>query len=96
MIPKNITPTTEKLPFGHMSSGENLFTVQDGIPIQTALEHSSVMMGCASSLIAETDNADPQRLRSLTWASLHFVEMSKALIEASIDGLVGFGAEHSE
>lgn len=89
MIQKTKTPTTETMPFGHMSAGENLFTVQAGIPIQAALEHATVMMGCASSLIAETDGADPQRLRSLHWASLHFVEISKALIEASVDGLIG-------
>jgi Protein of unknown function (DUF3077) len=83
------TATTETLPFGHMSAGENLFIVQSGIPIQIALEHATVMMGCASSLIADTDNADPQRLRSLHWACLHFVEISKALIEASVDGLIG-------
>jgi hypothetical protein len=85
--------TTETIPFGHMSAGENLFIVQPGIPIQVALEHATVMMGCASSLIAETENADPQRLCSLRWASLHFVEISKALIEASVDGLIGCGED---
>lgn len=93
MIQPAKTPTTETMPFGHMSAGENLFTVQPGLPIQIALEHATVMMGCASSLIAATDNADPQRLRSLHWASLHFVEISKALIEASVDGLIGCGEE---
>jgi len=89
MNQKTKIPTTETLPFGHMSAGENLFTVQPGIPVQVALAHATVMMGCATSLIAETDHADPQRLRSLNWASLHFVEISKALIEASVDGLIG-------
>ncbi len=51
------------------------------------------MMGCARSLIAATENADPQRLRTLHWASLHFVEISKALIEASVDGLIGCGED---
>jgi hypothetical protein len=82
-------PTTEALPFGRLSAGENLFRVQPGIPVQLVLEHATAMMGCATALMSETDDADPKLMRSLNRAALHFVEVSQALIEASVDGIVG-------
>ena len=80
--------TQPPTPFGHSFSGETLFTVNPGIPIKLALELSAQLLGSAAVLNAESQLASPQTSHSLTFASLQLVEMSKGLIDATLDSVV--------
>jgi len=86
MLKDTKNASTQAVPFGCKSAGEHLFLVQSDIPLQVALGHASVLMGCASTLLSETVDADPKVLRTLHSAALHFVEASQALIQASLEG----------
>ena len=77
------TPITYSLPFGKLSTGENLFMIQPGIPLDIALDQAANMFACAADLMAEIDDADPQLARKLSQAALHFIDAGKALTEAS-------------
>ena len=82
----NLTTQTPP-PFGHSFSGENLFTVNPGIPIKLALELAGQLLGSATVLCAESQVASQQTSHSLTFASLQLVEMSKGLIDATLDSV---------
>ena len=82
----NLTTQTPT-PFGHSFSGENLFTVNPGTPIKLALELAGQLLGSATVLCAESQVASPQTRHSLTFASLQLVEMSKGLIDATLDSV---------
>ena len=82
----NLT-TQPPTPFGHSFSGETLFTVNPGIPIKLALELAGQLLGSATVLCAESQVASPQTSHSLTFASLQLVEMSKGLIDATLDSV---------
>ena len=80
---KTQTPT----PFGHSFSGETLFTVNPGIPIKLALELAAQLLASATALSAESQVTRPQTSHSLTFASLQLIEMSKGLIDATLDSV---------
>ena len=82
----SITPQIPT-PFGHSFTGEALFTVNPGIPIKLALELSAQMLGSATALCAESQVTRPHTSHSLTFASLQLVEMSKGLIDATLDSV---------
>ena len=79
---------TSPTPFGQSFTGEPLFSVNHGIPIKLALELTAQLLGSAAVLSAESQLASPQTSHSLTFASLQLVEMSKGLIDATLDSVV--------
>lgn len=78
------TPT----PFGHSLTGDCLFSVNASIPIKLALELAAQLLSSATVLCAESQVASPQTSHSLTFASLQLVEMSKGLVDATLDGVL--------
>ena len=78
------TPT----PFGHSLTGDCLFSVNAGIPIKLALELAAQLLSSATVLCAESQVASPQTSHSLTFASLQLVEMSKGLVDATLDSVL--------
>ena len=78
------TPT----PLGHSLTGDCLFSVNAGISIKLALELAAQLLSSATVLCAESQVASPQTSHSLTFASLQLVEMSKGLVDATLDSVL--------
>ena len=55
---------------------------------QLALELAAQLLSSATVLCAESQVASPQTSHSLTFASLQLVEMSKGLVDATLDGVL--------
>jgi hypothetical protein len=79
--------TTGTATFGQSLGGQTLFTVQPGIAVQDALQHASLLLNSASTLFAETSDADASTCRAMNWAIQQLVDMSRGLIEASLTGM---------
>ncbi|MFJ2330507.1 DUF3077 domain-containing protein [Pseudomonas helleri] len=79
---------THQTPFGHSLTGDCLFSVNAGIPIKLALELAAQLLSSATVLCAESQVASPQTSHSLTFASLQLVEMSKGLVDATLDSVL--------
>ncbi len=50
---------------------------------ELALNQAATILNCAADLLAETDDADLRLPHTLNRAALHFIDASKALINAS-------------
>jgi hypothetical protein len=85
----NSSPTASTLEatFGCSAASCDVFAVRPGTPINEALEHASGMLSTALALIGEMADADLRTCRALSQAVGHFMEASKVLVDASVDGL---------
>ena len=85
----NSSPTTSTLEttFGSSNANCDVFAVRSGTPINEALEHASGMLATALTLAAEMADADLRTCRALGQAVGHFMEASKVLVDASVDGM---------
>ncbi|OCR26771.1 hypothetical protein AFK24_01190 [Pseudomonas syringae] len=67
-----------------VSCNSGHFLVQPNITLQHALEQAVYLLASASTLSAETSDADLQTCRSMNGAIQHLIDMSRHLIEASV------------
>jgi len=81
------TPSTLETTFGCSAASSDVFAVRPGTPVNEALEHASGMLATALTLAAEMADADLRTCRALGQAVSHFMEASKVLVDASVDGL---------
>lgn len=81
-------PVTKSIPFGANIGNQNLFTVQPGIHVEDALALLSEYLNCAAATAYESADNSPAEFRPLARAVVHQIEAAKALLEASIAGLV--------
>jgi hypothetical protein len=81
------TASTLETTFGCSTASSNVFAVRSGTPITEALEHASGMLATAMTLTAEMADADLRTCRALSQAVSHFMEASKVLVDASVNGM---------
>lgn len=65
-----------------------LFVVNPEIPLIGALEQVSHLLDSAHALCSEMADEGESASRKLDWASVQLIEMSQAVVEASIAGIL--------
>lgn len=72
-----------------------LFTVRGGIGAEDALVHISLFLQSAYATANAACNQVTKEERGLLWATLHSVEIAKALVDALLDGAEGVAPKQS-
>ncbi|PWB33109.1 hypothetical protein DCO48_10620 [Pseudomonas sp. SDI] len=84
----NTLPTTAHATFGSCSgSHAPLFAVREGVDMEDALVHISVLVKAAYETNVQACEKAGDELRGLLWAGQHSLEMAKALTDAVLDGV---------
>ncbi|NWA00400.1 DUF3077 domain-containing protein [Pseudomonas gingeri] len=86
---KDCTSTrTRHTPFGSSLTGDYMFSVNPDISVQHALEQASLLLNGAAMVAEESQDAKPHVCHTLNWVMLQLVEMSKGLVDASLESVV--------
>ncbi|NWD50962.1 DUF3077 domain-containing protein [Pseudomonas gingeri] len=80
--------TTRAAPFGSSLTGDYLFSVNPGISAKHALEQASLLLNGAAAVAEESQDAKAHVCHTLNWVVLQLVEMSKGLVDASLESVL--------
>lgn len=64
----------------------NLLTVRPGASTEETLRHVALLLLCAEQVSDEIQEIDGGVQRGLIWSMIHSVEISRALVEALLEG----------
>lgn len=67
-------------------SPQSLFSVREGVSVEEALVHISLLLKCAEEVSDEITQLGSGVERGLIWSMVHSVEMARAVVEALLDG----------
>ena len=63
------------------------YTIPDSVNLEAALAQASDLLRCAGASACEAGNGLSGHARSLVLSSMHLVELAKAYVDKSLDGL---------
>jgi len=63
------------------------YAIPDSVDLEAALAQASDLLGCAGASASEAGNSLSGHARHLVLSTLHLVELAKAYIDKSLDGL---------
>ena len=64
-----------------------LYAISDSVNLEAALAQASDLLRCAGASACEAGNGLSGHARSLVLSSMHLVELAKAYVDKSLDGL---------
>lgn len=95
-FPPGTIRKTAETAFGCCDAGHApLFAVRGGISAEDALVHISLYLQSAYATANAACNQSSMEERGLHWATLHSVEIAKALVDALLDGAEGVEPKQS-
>ncbi|HCN62152.1 MAG TPA: DUF3077 domain-containing protein [Pseudomonas sp.] len=63
------------------------YVIPDGVNLEAALAQASDLLRCAGASASEAGNGLSGHARSLVLSTMHLVELAKAYVDKSLDGL---------
>ena len=67
--------------------GTATYAIPDNVNVEAALAQASDLLRCAGASACEAGNGLSGHARSLVLSSMHLVELAKAYVDKSLDGL---------
>lgn len=75
------------LHFGRSLTGDYMSRVNPGVSVEHALKQASLLLSGAATLASESQDAEAIASQNLNWVAWQLVEMSKGLVDASLENL---------
>lgn len=65
--------------------GPPLFSVQPGVPVDSALEHASNLLHCVSHAFQQAANDASPQVSQAIWSGMYMIEAANAIVDACLD-----------